>query len=253
MSRRAVILSAVPVSTALCRYVQPGDFVVACDAGYRNAERLDLRPDLIVGDFDSAPQPKTEHDTIVLPHVKDDTDTQYAAHWLLEHGYDEITLLGALGGARLEHTLANLATGLFLAKNGVNVLLANERSEIRYLVPGRELILQRRDWKYLSVFPMEGRLTGVCIRGAFYPLENAVLTADYPLGVSNEFIADTAQLQCSRRLRYCCSDPRRCVTPQHCRHSMAYTNTESEVYAMHVVVVRCPRAFRWILRAAFKV
>ena len=183
MSRRAVILSAVPVSTALCRYVQPGDF--------------DLRPDLIVGDFDSAPQPKTEHETIVLPHVKDDTDTQYAAHWLLEHGYDEITLLGALGGARLEHTLANLATGLYLAKNGVNVLLANERSELRYLVPGRELILQRRDWEYLSLFPMEGRLTGVCIRGAFYPLENAVLTADYPLGVSNEFIADTAQLQCS--------------------------------------------------------
>ena len=67
MSRRAVILSAVPVSTALCRYVQPDDFVVACDAGYRNAERLDLRPDLIVGDFDSAPQPKTEHETIVLP------------------------------------------------------------------------------------------------------------------------------------------------------------------------------------------
>ena len=130
MSRRAVILSAVPVSTALCRYVQPGDFVVACDAGYRNAERLDLRPDLIVGDFDSAPQPKTEHETIVLPHVKDDTDTQYAAHWLLEHGYDEITLLGALGGARLEHTLANLATGLYLAKNGVNVLLANERAAV---------------------------------------------------------------------------------------------------------------------------
>ena len=78
MSRRAVIFSAVPVSTALCRYVQPDDFVVACDAGYRNAERLDLRPDLIVGDFDSAPQPKTEHETIVLPHVKDDTDTQYA-------------------------------------------------------------------------------------------------------------------------------------------------------------------------------
>ena len=130
----------------------------------------------------------------MLPHVKDDTDTQYAAHWLLEHGYDEITLLGALGGARLEHTLANLATGLYLAKNGVNVLLVNERSELRYLVPGRELILQRRDWKYLSLFPMEGRLTGVCIRGAFYPLENAVLTADYPLGVSNEFDAPEAEI-----------------------------------------------------------
>ena len=133
MSKRAVILSAVPVAAALGHYVQPGDFIVACDAGYRNAARLGLQPDLIVGDFDSAPQPETAQETIVLPHVKDDTDTQYAARWLLEQGYDEITLLGALGGARLEHTLANLATGLYLAKNGVSVLLADERSELRFL------------------------------------------------------------------------------------------------------------------------
>ena len=195
---RCVIISACPVSPELAEALRPDDFIIACDAGYRNCAPLGRRPNIIVGDFDTAPCPEQQDDDIiVLPHVKDDTDTQYAAHWLLEHGYDEITLLGALGGARLEHTLANLATGLYLAKNGVNVLLANERSELRYLVPGRELILQRRDWKYLSLFPMEGRLTDVCIRGAFYPLENAKLTADYPLGVSNEFIADTAQLQCS--------------------------------------------------------
>lgn len=197
MSKRAVILSAVPVATALGHYVQPGDFIVACDAGYRNAARLGLQPDLIVGDFDSAPQPKTAQETIVLPHVKDDTDTQYAARWLLEQGYDEITLLGALGGARLEHTLANLATGLYLAKNGVSVLLADERSELRFLTPGRALVLAHHDWKFLSLFPMEGTLTGVCLRGVYYPLEDAVLTAEYPLGVSNEFTADTACLQCS--------------------------------------------------------
>lgn len=67
MSRRAVILSAVPVSTALCRYVQPGDFVVACDAGYHNAERLGLRPDLIVGDFDSARSPKPSTRPLCCP------------------------------------------------------------------------------------------------------------------------------------------------------------------------------------------
>lgn len=197
MSKHALLLSAVPVSAAMCRYAQPEDFVVACDAGYRNAERLDLRLDLIVGDFDSAPQPKTAHETIVLPHVKDDTDTQYAARWLLEHGYDQITMLGALGGARLEHTLSNLATGLYLAKNGVDVLLADEHSELRFLVPGRPLSLQRENWKYLSVFPLEGKLSGVCIRGAFYPLEDAELTADYPLGVSNEFTEETAHLSCT--------------------------------------------------------
>lgn len=197
MSKHALLLSAVPVSAVMCRYAQPEDFVVACDAGYRNAERLDLRLDLIVGDFDSAPQPKTAHETIVLPHVKDDTDTQYAARWLLEHGYDQITMLGALGGARLEHTLSNLATGLYLAKNGVDVLLADEHSELRFLVPGRPLSLQRENWKYLSVFPLEGKLGGVCIQGAFYPLEDAELTADYPLGVSNEFTEETAHLSCT--------------------------------------------------------
>ena len=194
MSKRAVILSAVPVAAALGRYVQRGDFIVACDAGYRNAARLGLQPDLIVGDFDSAPQPKTAQETIVLPHVKDDTDTQYAARWLLEQGYDEITLLGALGGARLEHTLANLATGLYLAKNGVSVLLADERSELRFLTPGRALVLAHHDWKFLSLFPMEGTLTGVCLRGVKYRLEDAVLTNRVPLGVSNEFAAPEAEI-----------------------------------------------------------
>ena len=171
--------------------------VIAVDKGIETCNKIGIVPDVIVGDFDSAPQPKTAQETIVLPHVKDDTDTQYAARWLLEHGYDEITLLGALGGARLEHTLANLATGLYLAKNGVKVLLANERSELHFLVPNTPMELHRSDWKYVSVFPLEGQLTGLAIRGAFYPLENAKLTADYPLGVSNEFVAETAHLQCS--------------------------------------------------------
>lgn len=193
----AVILSAVPVSAAMGRYLHPGDTIVACDAGYRNAERLGVTPDLIIGDFDSAPRPQSAPDTIVLPHVKDDTDTQYAARWLVERGYSRVTLLGALGGARLDHTLASIATGLYLAKSGVDALLADERCELRYLVPGRPLTLDGAGWKYLSVFPLEGRTEGLCISGAFYPLENACLTADYPLGVSNEFTAPQAQLSCT--------------------------------------------------------
>lgn len=197
ITKTAVILSAVPVGGAMRRYLTPDAFVVACDAGYHNAVRLGVQPDLIVGDFDSAPRPETTGKTIVLPHVKDDTDTHYAARWLLEHGYTRITLLGALGGARLEHSLANIATGLFLVQNGVEVLLADERSELRYLLPGTPLTLQKGDWQYLSLFPLQGTLQGVTLTGVYYPLQNAALTADYPLGVSNEFVQDTAQLSCT--------------------------------------------------------
>lgn len=194
---RAVVLSAVPVSASMAAYLEPGAFIVACDAGYRNAETLGVVPDLIVGDFDSAPQPPVQHErTIVLPHVKDDTDTHFAARWLWQHGCREVTFLGALGGQRFEHTVANLHTALFLAKNGVQVLLADERSELRILCPGQPMTLERKDWTYLSLFPLDGPLTGVEEQGVFYPLQDAVLTPDYPLGVSNEFTAPQAVLSC---------------------------------------------------------
>lgn len=198
MSKRAVVFSAVPVESEMAAYVQPGDFIVACDAGYRNAAKLGVRPDLIVGDFDSAPQPETDRETIVLPHVKDDTDTQFAARWLVEHGYEEVTLLGALGGARIEHMFANVSTGLFLAMHGIKTILADARSEMHYLLPGKELILERKDWMYLSVFSLGAPMTGVTLQGVYYPLENATLSElDYPLGTSNEFIEPVAHLQCT--------------------------------------------------------
>lgn len=198
MSKRAVVFSAVPVESEMAAYVQPGDFIVACDAGYRNAAKLGVRPDLIVGDFDSAPQPETDRETIVLPHVKDDTDTQFAARWLVEHGYEEVTLLGALGGARIEHMFANVSTGLFLAMHGIKTILADARSEMHYLLPGKELVLERKDWMYLSVFALGAPMTGVTLQGVYYPLENATLSElDYPLGTSNEFVEPVAHLQCT--------------------------------------------------------
>ena len=199
MSKHALLLSAVPVSAAMCRYAQPEDFVVACDAGYRNAERLDLRLDLIVGDFDSAPQPKTAHETIVLPHVKDDTDTEYAAKLAAEKGFSEVLLLGALGGRRLEHTLANFCTGLGLAQKGIRVTIQDERSRVTYVLPGEERVYPKEEFFYVSVFPLEGRAAGVCEHGSFYELEDAELTVGYPLGVSNEYAVGSDRMTISTR------------------------------------------------------
>ena len=110
---RCVILSACPVSPELKRLLRPDDFIIACDAGYRNCAPLGCKPNIILGDFDTAPCPVQQNDDIiVLPHVKDDTDTEYAAKLASEKGFTEVLLLGALGGRRIEHTLSNLATGL---------------------------------------------------------------------------------------------------------------------------------------------
>ena len=94
---RCVILSACPVSPELKRLLRPDDFIIACDAGYRNCAPLGCKPNIILGDFDTAPCPVQQNDDIiVLPHVKDDTDTEYAAKLASEKGFTEVLLLGAL-------------------------------------------------------------------------------------------------------------------------------------------------------------
>ena len=164
---RCVILSACPVSPELKRLLRPEDFIIACDAGYRNCEPLGCKPNIIVGDFD--------------------TDTEYAAKLASEKGFSEVLLLGALGGKRLEHTLSNLCTGLGLEERGVRATLQNERSRITFVRPGEERRYPKEEFFYFSVFPMEGRAEGVCEGGSYYELTDAALTAGYPLGVSNEY------------------------------------------------------------------
>ena len=197
---RCVILSACPVSPELAALLRADDFIIACDAGYRNCAPLHCRPNIVLGDFDTAPCPRQEDDDIVvLPHVKDDTDTEYAAKLASEKGFDEVLMLGGLGGRRLEHTLANLATGLGLEQRGVRAVLQDERTRITFVMPGETRRYPKENYFYLSVFPMEGRAEGVCERGSFYELTDAVLTAGYPLGVSNEYAAGSDCITISTR------------------------------------------------------
>ena len=197
---RCVIISACPVPPELASLLREDDYIIACDAGYRNCERLGRKPDVLVGDFDSAPCPQqVDEDIVVLPHVKDDTDTEYAAKLAAEKGFGEVLLLGALGGRRVEHTLSNLCTGLGLEKRGIRATLQDERSRITFVMPGESRSYPKEQFFYLSVFPMEGRAEGVCERGSFYELTAAELTAAYPLGVSNEYAGGSDCITISTR------------------------------------------------------
>jgi thiamine pyrophosphokinase len=192
MKKRCVIVSAGPLEAAQSALIHPEeDFILACDAGWRGCALLGVRPDCVVGDFDSAPQPDTTAEICVLPHEKNDTDTHYAARQAAAMGYKEVLMLGALGGARMEHTLANLSTALWLERQGIRVTLVDARSRVRFVRPGERRVFHRGDYFYFSVFPSEGTAKGVMIEGAHYPLTDATLDAAYPVGISNEYETDT--------------------------------------------------------------
>ena len=91
---RCVIVSAAPLAASMKELLRPGDYLIACDGGYQSTRKiLGREPDVILGDFDSAPEPEGTG-AVVLPRVKDDTDTHYAAKLAVEKGFeDEFRLL----------------------------------------------------------------------------------------------------------------------------------------------------------------
>ena len=171
--------------------ISPDDFVIACDRGYVYCERLGLRPDLIISDFDSYTGPvDSEIPLNRFVSEKDDTDTMLAVRYAVEHGFHELLLCCALGG-RLDHLIANLQSLVYAQKHGLPAVLLSEDTEIRTLVGGA-LRIPRREDRSLSVFALDGPCRGVCISGAKYPLANAELLPSFPLGVSNTWAGEEA-------------------------------------------------------------
>ena len=175
-------------------FTVPADaYVIACDRGYAYARSCGVRPDLVVGDFDSyrgelAPGIPLRK----LPVEKDDTDTMSALRFALDRGFREITLVCALGG-RLDHLLANLQAAVFAAKQGAALRILGADTEILTLRSGTLRLPRKEGWS-LSVFAAEDRCRGVSISGAKYELQDAELTNDFPLGVSNEWAAPEAEI-----------------------------------------------------------
>lgn len=158
--------------------------IIAADGGY---EKLgDITPDLVVGDFDSLGFVPKGDNVITLPVKKDITDMQCAVDIGIEKGFDTFVMYGGTGG-RPDHTFANYALLCHIAKKGFRGYLVGENYIIT-AVHNSSLSLPSHQKGTVSVFSAEGISSGVFITGLEYTLQNASLSFDNPLGVSNSFV-----------------------------------------------------------------
>ena len=173
---------------------EPEDLVIAADAGYRTCRELGIVPDLLLGDFDSMEQPEDFANIHRSPVEKNDTDTMLAVKTGLEQGCGEFYLYGGTGGRRLDHTLANLQTLLYLRRRGARGYLYD--NDFVWTVIENETIRVDKtvEWGLLSVFCLGDRARGVTETGVQYPLQGAELTAEFPLGVSNHILEPVAMV-----------------------------------------------------------
>ncbi len=174
--------------------VQGADFIIACDRGYAYAKAAGIRPDLLVGDFDSYRGALDKTVPVLdLPVEKDDTDTLAAVRWAVSEGFSEIRLCCALGG-RLDHLMGNMQALGFACERGVKASLLGRDARI-FLLKNDSITIPPLPGYSLSVLALTDRAENVCISGVKYPLHGALVTNTFPIGVSNEW-EGAAKISC---------------------------------------------------------
>ncbi len=178
------------------------DLVIAVDGGLDYCAVLNVEPDLILGDFDSLSEEEyaaveqleqqIPERVIRLQREKDETDGLAALQEGLKRGYTEFRIYAGTGG-RFDHTLANIQCLLYLKNRGASGYLVDGMGMM--LVIKNEAVHFRRNLKgTLSLFSMVEESKGVTIRGMKYELEHASVRNDFPIGISNEFIGQEAEI-----------------------------------------------------------
>ncbi|MBQ2184968.1 MAG: thiamine diphosphokinase [Lachnospiraceae bacterium] len=193
--RRAVIVGSAKINNyeKIKEYLKEDDFFVYCDGGLKHMEKLGVKPNLIVGDFDSHENPHMDSETIVLPCEKDDTDTCHALKVCIERGFKDFLFIGCIG-ERMDHTMGNVSLLIMLKEKGLSGIMLDDYSEIS-IVKDEECIDD--SFSYFSLITLSDISEGITIKNAKYPLENASLKSGFQLGISNEVIkGKTATVSC---------------------------------------------------------
>lgn len=209
MTRALVLADGAPATRAQLDAAWPGwadglGLVIAADGGARLAGPLAVTIDRWVGDGDSVEAEALEvlrAAGVAIERVaaeKDESDTELALDRALRAGASDITIVGALGGPRLDHALANIALlGLAgLAHVPARLLDPAARvSLIRAPGPDGRPVVTRLDGRpgdLVSLLTLGVDVIGVTTDRLAYPLRDEPLPAGPARGLSNVRLEATA-------------------------------------------------------------
>lgn len=196
MNNRIVIVSGGDLQPEFVLPIlkKPNEYIIAVDKGINFLYENQIKPNYIVGDFDSADDSirtyfRTETNIPVreLNPIKDESDTETAIRMAIRLGANEIIILGATGG-RLDHFWANVQSLKIPLKAGVKTYIMDAQNCIFLMEPGKYTLKKSESFgKYISFFPLGEDVYGLTLEGFAYPTYGMHLTSDKSLCVSNEF------------------------------------------------------------------
>ncbi|MEP6640237.1 MAG: thiamine diphosphokinase [Chloroflexota bacterium] len=188
------------------------DAVIAADGGARHASPLGLAIDLWVGDGDSiGAEALAALEAAGVPiersrRDKDESDTELAVRAAIRLGQPELVILGALGGRRIDHALANIGLLAMPQLADREATILDGRQRLRMVrAPDRdgravERPLTGRIGDVVSLLPVGPGVEGVTTHGLAYPLRDEPLPPGPARGLSNVRTAADARLVVRRGL-----------------------------------------------------
>ncbi len=209
MSQDRVILFAnggVPDYTKVIRLLHKGDYFIAADGGSRHALAMQIRPHVVVGDFDSISEAEVHHLTMQgtifwrFPAEKDETDLELAIRYALEAGYRRMLVVGALGG-RVDQSLGNLSLLTSARLADVDIRCDDGLEEVVFIRDGATIHGAAGDM--VSLIPWGGAVTGVVTANLKYPLASESSSDLCARGISNVMLSDFAEVRVGTGLLLC--------------------------------------------------
>lgn len=176
------------------KIINESDILIAVDKGIELYKKLDIEPDYLIGDLDSASQESIEwaesNDVEIIKYrpEKDFTDIDLAIDFAINNNSDEIIISGFLGD-RLDHIFGAL---LLLKKYSENIMFKEEFLEISKAPKKLEMnVIPGEIW---SLFSLSKKTEGIYLKGFKYPLKNGTLFINNPIGISNETIDNNIEI-----------------------------------------------------------
>ena len=180
---RAVIISGGAVSDYdyVKAQIRPEDFIVCADSGYCHALKMGVKPDVVLGDFDSIGDLPAAVPCLRFPSRKDLTDTELAIEYARGQGFRDFLLLAATG-KRLDHGMTNILLLKTIMERGENATIIDEFNKIK--MTDSRIELDEPTGSILSLVPLSD-CKGVTTQNLEYPLHEADMYVGRGLGVSN--------------------------------------------------------------------
>lgn len=190
---KAVVVAAGEADASDAAQLAGADLLIAVDGGARWLESAGVLPDLLLGDLDSVEPVLIERLAAAgvgverHPVEKDESDAELAIQRAVAAGADQIVVIGALGGARLDHELANLLLLADRRWHGAqrDLRIVRGGTQVRALHGGGRLELDAARGDLVTLLPVAGDADGVRTDGLRHALDGEPLAFGRSRGLSN--------------------------------------------------------------------